>query len=136
MALTTIKAATVARATLWQDPETLEQFQIITVWEKYLNGRHEPKNRKWTLWHSGAILDLGEGDILDVTGDLGTKTETWTKDGTENLVVGHSIHSPSISNHDTSKRRGGELLGRDQDDIRKYGHPVYGSTNPADDTPF
>jgi hypothetical protein len=134
----TLKAAEVARTFIWVDPETGRQFQVVTAWEKYVNHKAEVKTRKWTLWIDGTILELGEGDTLDATGELGTKVDTWTKDGVERPVVSHSLHSPSITNHDTSKRRGGDLLGVDQDDVRKYGHPTYGATDGSAgiETPF
>jgi hypothetical protein len=137
MALTTITVS-VANTRVWSDPNTGSNFQVVTCWENYTNHRGESKNRKWTLWLEGAALDLGEGDTLDAKGDLGTKVDTWHKDGEDKSVVAHSLHAPTISNHNTSQRRGGTIAGVDQDDVLKYGHPTYGTDGSAygGDMPF
>jgi hypothetical protein len=138
MALTTVTIE-VAKSNLWTHPETLTRWQIITGWEKYENQFSEMKTRKWSLWSNAAILEVGEGDFMTVTGDLATKLDKWTKDGEDKTVVGHSLYEFTVGSHDTSKRRGGDLLGVDQDDVRKYGHPTYGTpdgTLSAGEAPF
>lgn len=132
MALTTVTLE-IARTQFWNNPENGTQWQIITGWEKYTNQFNEVKTRKWSLWTNGAIIEVGEGDVMTATGDLATKLDTWKKDGEEKTVVGHSLYEFNVVSHDTSKRRGGDLLGVDQDDVRKYGHPTY---NISSEAPF
>lgn len=128
MAVVTVSIET-TQSKLWNDPNQAGvTWQIITGWESYTNRLGEVKKRKWTLWSNQTILEIGENDFLTVTGDLSTKVETWQKDGEDKSVVGHSLESFTVSTHDTSKRRGGDLNGVDQDDVRKYGHPTYGTS--------
>lgn len=130
MALTEVTLE-ITRSNNWLDPETGINWQIITGWEKWTNRHSEVKNRKWTLWSMAAILDVGEGDIMSVKGELNTKPDTWKKDGKETPVVDHSLFDYTVTSHNTSKRRGGSLLGVDQDDILKYGHPVFNADAEA-----
>lgn len=124
MALTNVTIE-VSRSNLWNDPATGQTWQIITGWESYTRHTGDIKNRKWSLWTNGTILEVGEGDVMTVNGDLDAKVDKWTKDGEERNVVAYSLRDFTVSDHNTSKRRGGDLLGVDQDDVRKYGHPTY-----------
>lgn len=135
MALTEIINLEIARSNFWVDPDGTK-WQIITGWEKWTNQFHEVKNRKWSLWSSATIIEVGEGDLMTVKGELATKVDTWKKDGEEKTVPGQSLFDYTVSNHDTSKRRGGDLLGVDQDDVRKYGHPTFGPDGTAGEAPF
>jgi hypothetical protein len=129
MAVVTVSIETTL-SKLWNDPnQPGVTWQIITGWESYTNRLGEVKKRKWSLWSNQTILEIGENDFLTVTGDLSTKVETWQKDGETKNVVGHSLESFTVSKHDTSKRRGGDLNGIDQDDVRKYGHTAYGAVD-------
>lgn len=126
MALTEVTIE-ISRSQLWNDPASNSTWQIITGWESYTRHNGDAKNRKWTLWTNGGLMEIGEGDVLTVKGDLDAKVDKWTKDGEERNVVAYSLHDFTVSNHNTSKRRGGDLNGVDQDDVRKYGHPTYGT---------
>jgi hypothetical protein len=126
MALTTVKALSVTTTRIWVDPATNTSYQVVNGWENYTNHHGESKNRKWTLWLEGTGLDIGEGDTLDAQGDLGTKVDKWHKEGEDKTVVAHSLHAPTITNQNTSQRRGGNIGAVDQDDVLKYGHPTYG----------
>lgn len=132
MAITEIKAAKVSLVRTWVNPDTGKQFFIVTAWEAYLGRQGEDKNRRWSLWFD-VNLDVAEGDLLDVSGDLATKPDDYEKDGKTYRVVAHSLENPVLLKHDTSGRRGGDLNGVDQDDVVKYGHPTY---NLNDGAPF
>jgi hypothetical protein len=127
MALTEVTIE-ISRSQLWNDPANGITWQIITGWESYTRHNGDVKNRKWTLWAT-RLMEVGEGDVLTAVGDLDSKVDKWTKDGEERNVVAHSLHEYTIKNHDITKRRGGDLNGVDQDDVRKYGHPTYGSVD-------
>lgn len=135
MALTEINLE-ITKSNSWVDPETGIRWQIITGWEKWTNRFNEVKNRKWTLWSMAAEIEVGEGDLMKVKGELSTKPDTWAKDGKETPVVDHSLFDYTVTSHDTSKRRGGNLNGIDQDDVRKYGHTPALSGLASDEAPF
>ena len=133
----TLKAAEVKLARTWVNPENAKQYFIVTAWEKYTHFTGDVKSRRWSIWFE-VILDLAEGDLIDVVGDLGTKVAKWEKDGKTVDVVDHSLTDAILQNTDKTGRKGGNLLGHDQDDVRKYGHPTYGTTDGTAnlDTPF
>lgn len=124
----TLKAAEVKLARTWVEPETKKQYFIVTAWENYTHHTGAAKARRWSIWFE-VILDLCEGDLIDVIGDLNTKVGKWDKDGESISVVEHSLTDAILQKTDTTKRKGGNLLGQDQDEIRKYGHPTYGHTD-------
>jgi hypothetical protein len=132
MAITEIRASKVALTRTWVNPEDGKMFFIVTAWEPYLGRKGEDKNRRWSIWFD-VQLDIAEGDLVDVTGDLATKPDLYQKDGNEIKVVAHSLENPVLLKHDTTGRRGGDLHGQDQDDVLKYGNPVY---RLKDESPF
>jgi len=113
-------AAEVKLARNWVNPENGKQYFIVTAWESYTHFTGAVKARRWSIWFE-VILDLYEGDLIDVVGDLGTKVGKYDKDGKTYDVVEHSLTDAILQNTDTSKRRGGNINGIDQDDVRKYG---------------
>jgi hypothetical protein len=124
----TLTAAEVKLARNWVNPENGKQYFIVTAWEKYTHFTGEVKSRRWSIWFE-VILDLCEGDLIDVSGDLGTKVGKWEKDGQTHNVVEHSLTDAILKATNTTGRKGGNLLGHDQDEIRKYGHPTYGAVD-------
>lgn len=72
-----------------------DKFNIVKFWETYeVNGTD--RHRLWTAWADSAQA-YNQGDIIEVTGDLGTKVGTFNKPGEETRsVVEHSLNNVTI----------------------------------------
>jgi hypothetical protein len=69
--------------------------RVINGWETYsinLKGEQVTKKRQWTIWLDTAS-DLAKDDVVEFTGELGTKNGKFTKDGQDIAVVEHFINS-------------------------------------------
>jgi len=69
--------------------------RVINGWETYsitLKGEQVTKKRQWTIWLDSAS-DLAKDDVVEFTGELGTKNGKFTKDGQDIAVVEHFINS-------------------------------------------
>ena len=68
--------------------------RVINGWETYsikLKGEQVTKKRQWTIWLDAAS-DLAKDDVVEFTGELGTKNGKFEKDGQEIAVVEHFIN--------------------------------------------
>ena len=68
--------------------------RVINGWETYsitLKGEQVTKKRQWTIWLDVAS-DLAKDDVVEFTGELGTKNGKFEKDGQEIAVVEHFIN--------------------------------------------
>ena len=68
--------------------------RVINGWETYsikLKGEQVTKKRQWTIWLDSAS-DLAKDDVVEFTGELGTKNGKFEKDGQEIAVVEHFIN--------------------------------------------
>ena len=97
-----------------------ESRRSLTVWEdfvvEYADGNKFERKRKWQVWFNG-ITDINSGDWVEIRGELGTKLETYEKDGETKSAVGHSINDPEV----LRVRAKAEQKPRDLDDEAKYG---------------
>ncbi len=102
---------------------------LLTIWEQYPSPQGEQWNRKWTIWLD-TKLAVSKGDWFELEGTLGTKVSKFVnKDGIEKTTIDHNLNSVMIVTH--RKAPSSDLLEtHDEDDIRKYGHPTYGSNAP------
>lgn len=68
--------------------------RVINGWETYsinIKGEQVTKKRQWTIWLDSAA-DLAKDDVVEFTGELGTKNGKFTKDGQDIAVVEHFIN--------------------------------------------
>jgi hypothetical protein len=68
--------------------------KVINGWETFsikIKGELVTKKRQWTIWLDTAS-DLIKDDVVEFTGELGTKNGKFTKDGQEIPVVEHFIN--------------------------------------------
>jgi len=97
-----------------------ESRKSLTVWEdfvvEYADGNKFERKRKWQVWFNG-LTDINTGDWVEIRGELGTKLETYEKDGETKSAVGHSINDPEV----LRVRAKAEQKPRDLDDEAKYG---------------
>lgn len=73
--------------------------RVITGWESFtiqVKGVPTDKKRQWTMWLD-APAEIGKGDVVTFTGDLGTKAGTFEKDGTTYNTVEHSLNQVSFT---------------------------------------
>jgi hypothetical protein len=99
-----------------------ESRKSLTIWEdfvvEYADGNKFERKRKWQVWFSQAIQGIESGDWVEIKGELGTKLETYEKDGETKSAVGHSINEPTLLQ---VKQKAHEKP-RDLDDEAKYGN--------------
>jgi hypothetical protein len=97
-----------------------ESRKSLTVWEdfivEYADGNKFERKRKWQVWFNG-LTDINTGDWVEIKGELGTKLETYEKDGETKSAVGHSINDPQV----LQVKAKAEQKPRDLDDEAKYG---------------
>lgn len=68
--------------------------RVINGWETYsikIKGESLTKKRAWTIWLDVAS-DLAKDDVVEFTGELGTKNGKFTKDNQDIAVVEHFIN--------------------------------------------
>lgn len=85
----------------------------IKGWETF-DFKGEPRNRLWTVW-TRDIANVNEGDVLNVTGDLSTKTNTYLpKNAAEpKTIVEHSLNNVAlghVANKTTQVRQATDIL--------------------------
>lgn len=101
-----------------------ESRRSLTVWEdfvvEYADGNKFERKRKWQVWFNG-LTDINTGDWVEIKGELGTKLETYEKDGETKSAVGHSINDPQVLQ---VKPKTVEKV-RDLDDEAKYGNAPF-----------
>ncbi len=64
-----------------------ETFQIV------VKGEPVTKHRSWTLWFESPVT-IAKGDVIEFSGELGTKAGTYEKDGNTYKTVEHSVNNP------------------------------------------
>jgi hypothetical protein len=74
----------------------------IKAWEKF-EFKGESRNRLWTIWTRD--IQVNEGDLIEVHGDLSTKSATYVpKNATEaKQIVEHSLNNVAIKIHGAAK---------------------------------
>ena len=101
-----------------------ESRRSLTVWEdfivEYADGNKLERKRKWQVWFNG-LTDINTGDWVEIKGELGTKLETYEKDGETKNAVGHSINDPQV----LQVKAKSEPKPRDLDDEAKYGNAPF-----------
>jgi hypothetical protein len=68
--------------------------RVINGWETFsikIKGESVTKKRQWTIWLD-TPSDLAKDDVVEFTGELGTKNGKFTKDGQDIAVVEHFIN--------------------------------------------
>lgn len=82
----------------------------IKAWETF-EFKGEKRNRLWTIWTRN-IQGVQEHDIIEVTGDLSTKSATYVpKNATEaKTIVEHSLNNVSESPKGTQVRNATDIL--------------------------
>ncbi len=73
--------------------------RVVSGWESFsieFKGEQITKKRQWTMWLD-LPSDLVKDDVVEFTGDLGTKAAEFEKDGQIFKTVEHSINSPSFT---------------------------------------
>ena len=73
-----------------------QQHGYIKGWETF-EFKGEKRNRLWTVWNRD-IGNITEGDVIQVNGDLSTKSATYVpKNATEaKQIVEHSLNNVAI----------------------------------------
>lgn len=81
----------------------------IKAWETF-EFKGEKRNRLWTIWTRN--INVQEHDIIEVTGDLSTKSATYVpKNATEaKTIVEHSLNNVNISAKGTQVRNATDIL--------------------------
>lgn len=76
-----------------------DQHGYIKGWEKF-SFKGQERNRLWTVWTENPSYTVNEGDVIQVTGELSTKTSTYVpKNATEaKQIVEHSLNEVNIIN--------------------------------------
>lgn len=64
-----------------------ETFQIV------VKGEPVTKHRNWTLWFTSPV-QIAKGDVIEFSGELGTKASEYVKDGQTYKTVEHSVNDP------------------------------------------
>lgn len=70
--------------------------RVITGWETFqiiVKGEPVTKKRLWTMWLEYPA-DIIKADVVEFTGELGTKAGTYEKDGNTYNTVEHSLNKP------------------------------------------
>ncbi|NCA07829.1 MAG: hypothetical protein EBS85_03770 [Micrococcales bacterium] len=73
--------------------------RVINGWETFqikIKGEPVTKKRQWTMWLE-LPSNLAKDDVVEFTGELGTKAGTFDKDGQTFQTVEHSINEPSYT---------------------------------------
>jgi len=73
--------------------------RVINGWETFsikIKGEPVTKKRQWTMWLE-LPSDIAKDDVVEFTGELGTKSGTFEKDGTTYQVVEHFINDASYT---------------------------------------
>jgi hypothetical protein len=68
--------------------------RVVNGWETYsikVKGESVTKKRQWTIWFE-LPTDISKDDVVEFTGELGTKNGKFEKDGQEFAVVEHFIN--------------------------------------------
>lgn len=81
----------------------------IKAWETF-EFKGEKRNRLWTIWTRN--INVQEHDIIEVTGDLSTKSATYVpKNATEaKTIVEHSLNNVNILPKGTQVRNATDIL--------------------------
>jgi hypothetical protein len=103
-----------------------ESRRSLTVWEdfivEYADGNKFERKRKWQVWFNG-LTDVNSGDWVEIKGELGTKLETYDKDGETKSAVGHSINDPIVLQ--VKPKSLPKEAAVDLDDLAKYGNAPF-----------
>jgi len=73
--------------------------RVVNGWETFsikVKGEQVTKKRQWTMWLELPSL-IAKDDVVEFTGDLGTKAGTFDKDGQTFNVVEHSLNEPTFT---------------------------------------
>jgi hypothetical protein len=73
--------------------------RVVNGWETFsikVKGEQVTKKRQWTMWLE-LPSDIAKNDVVEFTGDLGTKAGTFDKDGQTFNVVEHSLNEPTFT---------------------------------------
>lgn len=68
--------------------------RVFSGWETFqirVKGEPVTKKRLWTMWMDVA-QPFGKGDVIEFTGELGTKNGSYEKDGEKFPTVEHSLN--------------------------------------------
>jgi hypothetical protein len=111
-----------AKVTISGDAKVSDSRTSVTIWEdfivEYKDGNKFERKRKWTVWFNQAQQTIETGDWVEISGELGTKLETYEKDGETKTAVAHSINDPHVIQ---VKSKEPVTKVRDLDDEAKYG---------------
>jgi len=104
-----------------------ESRKSLTVWEEFIveykDGNKFERKRKWQVWFNGFIDSIESGDWVEIKGELGTKLETYEKDGETKTAVGHAINDPQILQVKPKTQPKDKAV--DADDLAKYGNAPF-----------
>lgn len=70
--------------------------KVFKGWETYsitVKGESITKKRLWTFWLENAATNISKGDVVEFSGELGSKASQLDKDGKTYTVVEHSINN-------------------------------------------
>ena len=115
-----------AKVIISGEAKVSESRKSLTVWEdfivEYADGNKFERKRKWQVWFNG-LTDINSGDWVEIKGELGTKLETYEKDGETKTAVGHSINDPQVLQVKTKEQPSTASV--DLDDLAKYGNAPF-----------
>lgn len=70
--------------------------KVFKGWETYsitVKGESITKKRLWTFWLENPQPNIAKGDIVEFSGELGSKASQLDRDGNAYLVVEHSVNA-------------------------------------------
>ena len=89
-----------ARVFISGDAKVSDSRTSAIIWEdfivEYKDGNKFERKRKWTIWFNSPISAFDSGDWVELSGELGTKLETYEKDGETKTAVSHAINNPEV----------------------------------------
>jgi hypothetical protein len=114
-----------AKVTISGEAKISDSGTAVTIWEdfivEYKDGNKFERKRKWVIWFNSQVTAFETGDWVEVSGELGTKLETYDKDGETKSAVGHSINEPRVLQ--VKPKTATKTV--DLDDLAKYGNAPF-----------